>query len=66
MQRQPHVSIRSRVGLDQRPPAPPSETIFVGNLYFDATAQELQQAFEEFGEIANTKIVYDHTGVSRG
>ena len=41
--------------------------MYVGNLSFETTEEELQQAFEEFGEVSSAKIIKDKfTGRSRG
>jgi cold-inducible RNA-binding protein len=41
--------------------------IFVGNLSFKTTEQELQREFEAFGEVASVKIITDHNTLkSRG
>ncbi len=41
--------------------------IYVGNLSFDATENDLRQAFGEFGEVASANIIMDReTGRSRG
>ncbi len=41
--------------------------IYVGNLSYDVTEEELQQAFEAFGQVESTKIIKDmYTGRSRG
>lgn len=41
--------------------------IYVGNLSFEVTEEELQKAFEAFGQVESTKIVKDmYTGRSRG
>jgi cold-inducible RNA-binding protein len=41
--------------------------IFVGNLSFKTTEQELQREFEVFGEVASVKIITDHNTLkSRG
>lgn len=41
--------------------------IFVGNLSFDVSEEELQQAFESFGVVSRLKIITDRdTGRSRG
>jgi cold-inducible RNA-binding protein len=41
--------------------------IYVGNLSFDATESELEEAFSQFGEVKSVKIVSDReTGRSRG
>ena len=41
--------------------------IFVGNLSFKTTEQELQREFEAFGEVGSVKIIIDHNTLkSRG
>jgi RNA recognition motif-containing protein len=41
--------------------------IYVGNLSYDLTEQELREAFEQHGEVTQAKIVIDRdTGRSKG
>ncbi|MEN1705761.1 MAG: RNA-binding protein, partial [Planctomycetota bacterium] len=41
--------------------------LYVGNLPFDATDQDLRELFEQFGEVLSAQIVMDReTGRSRG
>ena len=41
--------------------------IYVGNLSFDTTEQDLRQAFEAFGQVTSTNIISDKiTGQSKG
>lgn len=41
--------------------------IYVGNLSFDATEDDIQQAFAEHGEVSSVNIIKDReTGRSRG
>jgi RNA recognition motif-containing protein len=41
--------------------------IYVGNLSFDATEEDLRQAFAEHGEVSSVRIITDReTGRSRG
>lgn len=41
--------------------------IYVGNLAFDVTEEDLQQAFSAFGQVASTSIIKDKfSGESRG
>ncbi len=41
--------------------------LYIGNLSFDTTDEELEQAFSEFGEIASAIVVKDRvSGRSRG
>lgn len=41
--------------------------IYIGNLSFDTTEDQLRQAFEGFGEVSNVNIITDRqSGQSRG
>ncbi|MGR8919397.1 MAG: RNA recognition motif domain-containing protein [Gammaproteobacteria bacterium] len=41
--------------------------IYVGNLSYDITVDELREAFEQHGEVAHAKIIMDReTGRSKG
>jgi RNA recognition motif-containing protein len=41
--------------------------IYVGNLSFDTTEQDLRQSFEVFGQVTSTNIISDKiTGQSKG
>ena len=41
--------------------------IYVGDLSYDATEDDLRRAFEDFGQVASVKIIMDrYTGRSRG
>ena len=41
--------------------------IYVGNLSYEITAEELREAFEQHGDVASAKIVSDReTGRSKG
>ena len=41
--------------------------IYVGNLSFDATEEDVQEAFAKYGEVSSVKIIRDReTGRSRG
>lgn len=44
----------------------PHNTLYVGNLFFEVTTEQLQKVFSRFGEVASVKIVYDNRGMSRG
>ncbi|KAI5300295.1 hypothetical protein KEM56_002568 [Ascosphaera pollenicola] len=50
----------------QRPPPEPCETVYVGNLFFDVSADQLKAHCEQFGEVANVRIIYDARGLSKG
>ncbi|EEH33765.2 nucleic acid-binding protein [Paracoccidioides lutzii Pb01] len=50
-------------------PAPdvrPNETIYIGNLFFEVTADDLKRDMSKFGNILAVRIVYDNRGMSRG
>ena len=41
--------------------------IYVGNLSYEATEEDLQQAFEAFGQVESAKIIKDkYSGESKG
>lgn len=41
--------------------------IYVGNLHFNVSEDELRKAFEEYGEVASVKIISDkYSGRSKG
>jgi len=41
--------------------------IYVGNLHFNVSEDELRKAFEEYGEVASVKVITDkYSGRSKG
>lgn len=59
----------SNSGSAQRPyrePPTPRATIYVGNLFFDVTENDLQKAFESFGTINESRLIRDARGLSKG
>jgi nucleolin len=51
----------------RRWPAPePKETIYVGNLFFDVTAEDLKRQMEKYGTVLNARIIHDNRGLSKG
>ena len=41
--------------------------VYVGNLSYDLSEEDLKEAFEEFGEVASAKIISDrYSGRSKG
>jgi RNA recognition motif-containing protein len=41
--------------------------IYVGNLSYDATEEDIEQAFSEYGEVSSVNVIKDReTGRSRG
>jgi len=49
-----------------RPPPPPNATVYVGNLLFDITAEDLTREFGAFGTVKSAKIAADARGMSKG
>lgn len=56
------VKHRSPTGL----PLQPTDTLYIGNMQFDTTEQELQDYFSTIGEISAVKIIHDPKGLSKG
>jgi nucleolin len=48
------------------PSVEPSTTVYVGNLYYEVTPEQLTRVFSRFGEVGNVKVIYDNRGLSRG
>ncbi|KAJ4344919.1 hypothetical protein N0V95_006119 [Ascochyta clinopodiicola] len=46
--------------------APPNNVVYVGNLYYEVTADQVKRVFSRFGEIENVRLVFDNRGLSRG
>ncbi|KAJ5520856.1 hypothetical protein N7463_001309 [Penicillium fimorum] len=44
----------------------PKTTLYVGNLFFDVTAEDLRKQFEKYGAVENALIVHDARGLSKG
>ena len=50
----------------ERADVEPSNTVYVGNLYYEVTADQIKRVFGRFGDIENVRIVFDNRGLSRG
>ncbi|RMY37979.1 hypothetical protein D0865_13213 [Hortaea werneckii] len=48
------------------PSRSPSRILYVGNLFFEVTAPQLEKEFSKLGEITNSRIVLDSRGLSKG
>ncbi|XPS70340.1 hypothetical protein M3J09_002562 [Ascochyta lentis] len=46
--------------------AAPNNVLYVGNLYYEVTADQIKRVFSRFGEVENVRIVFDNRGLSRG
>ncbi|KAF1911604.1 hypothetical protein BDU57DRAFT_95061 [Ampelomyces quisqualis] len=44
----------------------PRPQLYIGNLYYEITADQLKKVFSRFGTVVSVKIVYDNRGLSRG
>lgn len=44
----------------------PSNTVYIGNLLFDITEQELEDEFSQYGKIESIKLASDARGLSKG
>lgn len=44
----------------------PKETIYIGNLFFDVTAEDLKARMESFGVVERCSIIHDTRGLSKG
>ena len=44
----------------------PSDTVYVGNLFFDVRAEDLKKEFSRAGEVLDAKIITDARGLSKG
>ena len=44
----------------------PGRILYVGNLFFEVTAAQLEAEFARYGEITNSRVVTDSRGLSKG
>lgn len=44
----------------------PSPTVYVGNLFYEVTPDQLERIFSRFGEVKSVEIIKDGRGLSRG
>lgn len=47
-------------------PPEPKETVYIGNLFFDVTAEDLKNQMQKFGVVENARIIHDNRGLSKG
>ena len=52
--------------LREGTPPEPNNTLYIGNLYYEVTADQLKRVFSRFGEVESVKVIYDNRGLSRG
>ena len=61
------AAIRSPSSVKSSPRSTePNKTLYIGNLYYEVTTDQLKRVFSRFGEVESVKIVYDNRGLSRG
>ena len=51
---------------DRFPVNSPKSTVYVGNLFFDITDNDLQQEFSRFGKVQTVRLMRDTRGLSKG
>ena len=51
---------------DSSAPAPPTKILYIGNLFFEVTAPQLEAEFSKYGEVSNSRVVTDNRGLSKG
>ncbi|PYH41193.1 nucleic acid-binding protein, partial [Aspergillus saccharolyticus JOP 1030-1] len=44
----------------------PKTTVFLGNLFYDVTAEDLKNHFAQFGEVRRVNLIMDGRGISKG
>lgn len=64
-QQTPLAPFSSRRPASRTPPEP-TKILYVGNLFFEVTAPQLEREFSRFGTITNSRVVTDHKGLSKG
>ncbi|KAK5129260.1 hypothetical protein LTR08_003639 [Meristemomyces frigidus] len=60
------TAIPPRVPRADSAPRQPSRILYIGNLFFEVTAPQLESEFSQYGELANSRIVTDTRGLSKG
>ncbi|KAL4989818.1 hypothetical protein BDW68DRAFT_155806 [Aspergillus falconensis] len=44
----------------------PRQTVFIGNLFYDVTAEDLKKQMTKYGVVEGVNIIYDSRGISKG
>ncbi|TKA21841.1 hypothetical protein B0A50_08510 [Salinomyces thailandicus] len=57
---------RRSSSVENRPTPEPSRILYVGNLFFEVTAPQLEAEMSRYGEISNARVVTDGRGLSKG
>lgn len=64
--RAPRVEDAEKQRRTPIPQPDPKETVYVGNLFYDVSAEDLKRQMEKFGIVENVRIVHDNRGLSKG
>lgn len=59
-------SASSRPAREPQEAPEPKPTVYIGNLFFDVTENDLNKEFSRFGTIQNTRLIRDARGLSKG
>lgn len=57
---------RERQPRSDREPTTPKPTVYIGNLFFDVTEDDLAKELARFGKIVRTRLLRDSRGLSKG
>ncbi|KKK13395.1 hypothetical protein AOCH_001635 [Aspergillus ochraceoroseus] len=44
----------------------PKETIYIGNLFYDVTPEDLKEQMSKYGVVEEVNLIYDSRGISKG
>ncbi|PYH81692.1 RNA-binding domain-containing protein [Aspergillus uvarum CBS 121591] len=58
--------LRRYRGAINREEPQPKTTIFVGNLFYDVTSDDLRRFFTKFGDVQRVNLIHDQRGISKG
>ncbi|KAL4969356.1 nucleic acid-binding protein [Aspergillus stella-maris] len=63
---QRRIAAKERFELRRRAQLEPKDTIFIGNLFYDVTAEDLREQMAKYGVVLGVNIIYDSRGISKG
>ncbi len=58
--------MRSRSDKEPRYQKEKSNTLYVGNLGYDTTEEQIEDVFRGYGKVEDVRISYNHGGSSKG
>ena len=62
-------AVRSGLATGDSAANPPTGTgtqLYIGNLFFDVTEDDLRREFAKHGTVSNVRLIYDGRGLSKG